>query len=104
MSSPGGHWPIVCFFAKRWISMSMVYCSFANFALDYLLILRANRVMVWCLCWCLYMPHVTMYVHVHFLPSCWCSQDVRRLKFDSFAFRGWPNGGVDHFFPLLHPR
>ena len=30
MSSPGGHWPIVCFFAKRWISLSMVYCSFAN--------------------------------------------------------------------------
>ena len=30
MSSPEGHWPIVCFFAKRWISMSMVYCSFAN--------------------------------------------------------------------------
>ena len=29
-SSPGGHWPIVCFFAKRWISISMVYCSFAN--------------------------------------------------------------------------
>ena len=19
--------------------------------------------MVWCLCWCVYMPHVTMYVH-----------------------------------------
>ena len=34
MSSPGGHWPIVCFFAKSWISMSMVYCSFANLALD----------------------------------------------------------------------
>ena len=33
MSSPGGHWPIVCFFAKRWISMSMVYCSFATFTL-----------------------------------------------------------------------
>ena len=30
--------------------------------------------MVWCLCWCVYMPHVTMHVHVHFLPSCWCSQ------------------------------
>ena len=30
MSSPGGHWPIVCFFAKRWISMSIMYCSFAN--------------------------------------------------------------------------
>ena len=34
MSSPRGHWPVVCFFAKEWISMSMVYCSFANFALD----------------------------------------------------------------------
>ena len=30
MSSLGGHSPIVCFFAKRWISLSMVYCSFAN--------------------------------------------------------------------------
>ena len=30
MSSPGGHWPILCFFTKMWISMSMVYCSFAN--------------------------------------------------------------------------
>ena len=30
MSSPGGHWPIVCFFAKRLISMSKVYSSFAN--------------------------------------------------------------------------
>ena len=30
MSSPGGYWLIVCFFAKRWISISMVYCSFAN--------------------------------------------------------------------------
>ena len=30
MSSAGGHWPIVCFFAKRCISLSMVYCSFAN--------------------------------------------------------------------------
>ena len=30
MSSPGGHWPIVWFFAKRWISISMVYFSFAN--------------------------------------------------------------------------
>ena len=34
MSSPGGHWPIVCFFSKRWIFISMVYCSFANFAFD----------------------------------------------------------------------
>ena len=23
--------------------------------------------MVWCLCWCVYMHHVTMYVHVHSL-------------------------------------
>ena len=23
--------------------------------------------MVWCLCWRIYMFHVTMYVHVHFL-------------------------------------
>ena len=60
--------------------------------------------MVLCLCWCVYMPHVTMYVHVHFFPSCWCSQDVRRLKCDSFALWGWPNGGVVHFFPLLQPR
>ena len=30
MSSPGGHWPIMCFFAKRLISKPMVYCSFAN--------------------------------------------------------------------------
>ena len=34
MSSPGGHWPIVCFCAKRRISLSIVYCSFAKFALD----------------------------------------------------------------------
>ena len=32
MSLPGGHWPIVCFLSKRWISMSMVYCSFAILA------------------------------------------------------------------------
>ena len=53
---------------------------------------------------CFALVEVTMYVHVHFLPSCWCSQGVRRLKCDSFALWGWPNGGVDHFFPLFHPR
>ena len=50
--------------------MSMVYCSFANLVRIGLLILTANRIMVWCPCWCIYMPHVTMYVHVHFLLSC----------------------------------
>ena len=50
-----------------------------------LLIRGANRVMVWCLHWCVYMTHATMHVHVHFLLQCWCSQAVRRLKCDSCA-------------------
>ena len=88
---------------KSWISLSMVYCSFANLGFHYVLILRATRVMVWCLWWCCYMPHVPTYVNVHFLLSCWCSQDVRRLKCDSCALWGWLNGGMDHFFPLVPP-
>ena len=53
---------------KKWISMSMLCCSFASWDWISLLILGPNRVMVWSLWWCVYMHHVIIYLHVHFLP------------------------------------
>ena len=49
MSSPGGHWPIVCFFAQQLHLIVNGVLLIYYFGLDWLLILRANRVMVWCL-------------------------------------------------------
>ena len=72
MSSPTGHWPIVCFFANLMdliVNGVLLYCYFG---LDKMLILRGNRVMVWCLCWCVYMPYVTMNVHLHLCNAHTC--------------------------------
>ena len=73
MSSLRGHWPIVCFFAQEMDLIINGLLVIRQLSLDYLVILRANRVVIWCLCWSVYMPDVSMYVHVHFRLSCWCS-------------------------------
>ena len=103
MSSLGGHSSIVCFVAQE-VDLICQWCIAHLLNLFRRVVLRASRVIVWCLCWCVYMTQVTIYVHMHFPPSLWCSQDVRRLRCDSFALSPSPNGGFIHFPPLLHPR